>query len=331
MLSKVLANTLPALLVLPLVLPACYSSSDRIGGEAELVTGDAYEVAGKISLPRIEPQDRPDLQNVFDLSGSIVSGGEPHTEDAFASLAERGIKTIVSVDGKIPDAEAARRHGLRYVHVPIRYSGIEYDELVRLAKTFRELEAPFYVHCFHGKHRGPAAAAVGRVVLDGASRQRAVAEMRQWCGTSSSYSGLYASVASAPYPAAEETAVFRWSFPVAHPMSGFRESMVPISRAYDHLKSLAGRDWRVDPAHPDIDALNEAEILLESFRGSCELDEVATRPEDFRGWLTDSVRSGEKLIEELKRLREGRSAGATEAMRSIGASCQACHQAYRNS
>ena len=42
-------------------------------------------------------------------------------------IADMGVKTILSVDGKIPDAEEAAKYGIRYVHVPIRYGGITND------------------------------------------------------------------------------------------------------------------------------------------------------------------------------------------------------------
>ena len=72
-------------------------------------------------------------------------------------------------------------------------------------KTFRELDGPFYVHCFHGKHRGPAAAAaLGRIAVDGVPREQAIAEMRQWCGTSEKYEGLYRTIAEVLRPDAED-------------------------------------------------------------------------------------------------------------------------------
>ncbi len=324
---------LTGLVPLLFLFQACNSSVDAPGPERAEVK-DAYELAGTLELPAVAPEERDDLHNVFALSESIISGGEPHSDEALAHLAGMGVKTIVSVDGKVPDAEAAKRHGLRYVHVPIRYSGISEDELLALAKTFRELEVPFYVHCFHGRHRGPAAAAVGRLVCDGVSRERAVAEMRQWCGTSGSYTGLYEVVASRPLPSAEETAAFAWDFPEADPMEGFRESMVEVTRAHDNLKALAARDWEPDPEHPDLDALNEAEILVGLFRRGAELEEVQAQPEDYRRWMAESVQAGESLVEGLRASRGGdgvAGARAREALERISGSCQACHRAYRNS
>ena len=163
---------------------------------------DPYAAAMEVTLEERKPQEWDDLHNVYRLSENIISGAEPQGEEALKRISEMGVKTIVSVDGKVPDHETAAKYGMRYIHVPIHYSGISEDEMVRLAKAFRETEGPFFVHCFHGKHRGPAGAAVGRLVLDGISRGQAIAEMRQWCGTAAHYPGLYAVVATGEIPTA---------------------------------------------------------------------------------------------------------------------------------
>ena len=135
-------------------------------------TGTAYEAAALLRLPETPPENHPALHNVYALSENIISGGEPENEEAFRILQDMGVRTILSVDGKVPDAALAERYGMKYVHVPIQYKGITAAEVAQITKTFREQEGPFYVHCFHGKHRGPAAAAqLGRLVLDGIARE----------------------------------------------------------------------------------------------------------------------------------------------------------------
>jgi protein tyrosine phosphatase (PTP) superfamily phosphohydrolase (DUF442 family) len=300
-----------------------------------LEVSDAYELAGLETLPEVAPDASEGLHNLYHLSDSIISGSEPHGEEAFAELARLGVKTILSVDGKVPEAETAARHGLRYVHVPIRYNGIEDEELLQITKTFRELPGPFYVHCFHGKHRGPAAAAVGRVVLDGAERERVVAEMRQWCGTSKQYGGLFSTLASKPIPTLEQTSAYAFDFPAARPMQGFRQAMVEIPRLHDNLELLADNGWRVDPAHPDLEPLNEAQNLLEIFRQAAQLEEVAAHAADFRGWLSASIDANAELVTALEALaREprttAREAAALAAFEDVQAQCTACHRAYRN-
>ena len=297
------------------------------------IDGTAYETAMRVSLPPEDPEEFDGLHNVFRLSERIVSGSEPHGQAAFERISDMGVKTIVSVDGKIPDAEAAAALGMRYVHVPTQYKGMTKVELAELAKTFRELEGPFYVHCFHGKHRGPAAAAIGRIVLDGVDRQTAISEMRQYCGTSSSYEGLYRDVATAYLPSEKETDAMEFDFPAERVPKGVTGSMVAISRANDNLDLLAKRSFAADPEHPDLDAGNEAEQLLQAFESALTLDEVENGPRDYRGWFQDARDGSQALVESLRGLERGEVGSVERAglsWKAVKASCTDCHRVYRN-
>ena len=289
----------------------------------------AYEAAIRVSLPPESPEEFDGLHNVYHLSENIASGSEPHGIAALRTLAEMGIKTIISVDGKVPDDAAAEALGMRYVHIPIRYSGVSDDELAELAKTYRELEGPFYVHCFHGKHRGPAGAAVGRMVLDGTPRQNVIAEMRQYCGTSSKYEGLYRDIATARIPTADETRALEFDFAPARRPRGVVGVMVDLSRANDLVDELAKRDFAPDPDHPDVDARNEATKLAQSFEHALQLDEVKNGPRDLRAWFEDGRDGARALVRALEpdALALER---AHESWRAVQASCTACHLVYRN-
>ncbi len=317
----------------------CTSSSSQESMGATLAVddadADAYELAGRVSLPSTSPEELPGLHNVCHLSESVISGSEPQGEEAFRHLSELGVRTILSVDGKVPDQELAAKYGMRYVHAPIRYNGIEDEELLQIAKTFRELDGPFYVHCFHGKHRGPAAAAVGRIVIDGAERVRAVAEMRQWCGTSKKYKGLYETLAAHPIPGPEETAAYDWDFPADKPMRGLRSAMVDLARHFDMLEIAVLNDFEYDAEHPDVDAHNESLILRDLFEASLELDEIDQHPAEFRASLEDSFQASVRITELLRDLGEvqlqpsARDA-ALEAFEVIDQNCATCHKSYRN-
>jgi protein tyrosine phosphatase (PTP) superfamily phosphohydrolase (DUF442 family) len=293
----------------------------------------AWDIAGNTKLAKVEIQDFSDLHNVVKLSDNIISGSEPHGEAALKRIADMGVKTILSVDGKAPDAETAKKLGMRYVHVPIQYQGMTDAERLKIAKVFLELEGPFFVHCFHGNHRGPAAAAWGRVVLDGAERSQAVAEMRQWCGTSEKYRGLFQAVGKSAAPTAADLSGLAFDFPAKHEFSGFRQAMVEISRAFDHLKALKKRNWKVDPDHPDLVAANEARRLVQAFTAAGKLPEVEKRPEDFRKWNEKSLEWSEKLVKRLDRVAAGEKGardGATEAFKAVAERCDRCHGDYRN-
>ncbi len=297
------------------------------------IPGTAYEFAGEVELPEVEPKGTDGLHNVFHLSENIVSGSEPAGPAALQKLASMGIKTIISVDGKIPDAKAAAKLGMRYVHIPIQYKGITSEELINLSKTFRELQAPFYVHCFHGRHRGPAGAAVGRIVRDGLTRDLAIAEMRQYFGTSSKYEGLYRVIASGQIPTAEMTAASEYDFEAAHRPDGMVGVMIALSRAHDNVAMLSKREWKLDPQHPDVDAINEAQKLHDAYVLSLELPEVQEGPQDLREWFEESRDASLELIAELRTAHTGDAAAsgrAVDAFLALKADCSSCHRAYRN-
>src|ERR1019366_8057433 len=119
------------------------------------------------------------LHNVYRITDKLISGSSPVGDDGFRSLKELGIKTIISMDGARPDLDHARKYGLRYVHLPTGYDGISRPQILRLAKAVRDLQGPVYLHCLHGKHRGPAAAAAIHFCLDEkCSVEEAVAQMK---------------------------------------------------------------------------------------------------------------------------------------------------------
>jgi protein tyrosine phosphatase (PTP) superfamily phosphohydrolase (DUF442 family) len=311
---------------------------------------DAFESASEVQLPAQDPINESGLHNAFRLSKNVYSGAEPGSEEAFARLKQWGVKTVISVDGKAPEVETAARHGLRYVHLPLHYKGIEDEILARLVKTFREMPGPFYVHCFHGRHRGPAAAAVGRLVLDGASRETALAEMRQWCGTSSAYPGLYESIARAELPSVHQTTSLAWDFPSRHRVRAFRASMADLARCLDQLVLCRKQHWVAGPAHPDLEPAREAERMVELLRGISLLEEIRNSDADQHKWIANSLAAARDLAQAVSDVTDpsgpidvqadigsfdfflgsepdGR---AQEALNRLSSNCTACHRANRN-
>jgi protein tyrosine phosphatase (PTP) superfamily phosphohydrolase (DUF442 family) len=118
------------------------------------------EAGGAVAGPQPVTNAPPGLSNVFRLTPRVLSGSFPVGDAAFAWLAAQGIKTIVSVDGPRPDVKAARRHGLSYVHLPVGYDRVPTNRVAELVKLAATLPGPFYVHCHHGQHRSPVAAAI---------------------------------------------------------------------------------------------------------------------------------------------------------------------------
>jgi protein tyrosine phosphatase (PTP) superfamily phosphohydrolase (DUF442 family) len=268
------------------------------------------------------------LHNFFKLSEKVYSAASPESEADFVALAAVGVKVIVSVDGSRPFVESAERHGLRYVHLPIGYDGITDEQALRLTKCFTSLEGPFLVHCHHGKHRGPAAATIARIVLDHATPEQAVAEMKR-AGTDPKYKGLYAVPASFHMPSADVLAKVPAEFPSVAAVPGMQQAMVEADQKWERMKSVRVAKWSTPKDHPDVDPPHEGVMIAEWFRELARRPDLASKPADFRAWLADVENAGWELEKALKPGAVD-SAAAEAAFDRAQRACSACHAAYRD-
>ena len=310
-----------------LLLTACTADPVMPSATPLDLAGSAYEAAGSLRLSDRAAEDWPDLENVFHLSGQIHSGGEPLGERAFARLAAWGVRTVISVDGGAPDHGTARAHGMQTVHIPVQYRGLSGQRMAELVKAFRQLEGPFYVHCFHGRHRGPAAAAIGRIVLDGAPREQVIAEMRQWCGTSPSYESLFRCVATGAIPDEASSEAYPFDFPHTAAPDNLQSWMASITRSYEYLEGRASAGFVPDPDHPDLDPVREARRVSQAFEACLSLEEVRVSPPDHMRRMRGALASSRAL---LAAIEGGDPVRADGALGTLSGNCSACHRVYRN-
>jgi hypothetical protein len=277
--------------------------------------------------------EAPGLHNVYRITDTLFSGSSPEGDAGFRSLQNLGVKTVLSVDGARPDVELAHKYGLRYVHLPIGYDGVPREQALRIAKAIRDLPGPFYIHCHHGKHRGPAAAAVAHLCLDArCGVEAAVAEMRR-AGTDPRYKGLYETPKRLHRPTAADLDRVPADFPEVAPVAALAQVMVGVDERWDNLKLVEAAGWRVPPDHPDLDPPHEALQLLEQYREAARLPQVKERPDDFRRWLADAEGAAEELEGVLRRGKERTTVdamAAERAFRMVEAACTRCHARYRD-
>jgi len=251
----------------------------------------------------------------------------PQGDAAFDALRDLGVRTIISVDGATPDVERARARGMRYVHVPVGYDGIRPDAAATLARAARDLPGPIYLHCHHGKHRGPAACALIAVALGRMSQEEGEAFLRL-AGTSPDYPGLYASVASGRPLSDRELDSVPPSFPEIAPRPAFVQAMSMIQDAYDHLVEIRDAGWTVPPHHPDLVPAAEAARLENLLRGLLEDEETRRRPEAFRQLMAASQSAAAAL--EAAIVSAAPAGELTARLSAVGATCRDCHVPYRN-
>jgi protein tyrosine phosphatase (PTP) superfamily phosphohydrolase (DUF442 family) len=264
------------------------------------------------------------IENFFALSTNFYSGGSPEGDEGFQTLRKLGIKTIITVDGAQPDVDRAHAYGFRYVHLPHGYDGIPAQTQLQLIKAAEMVEGPVFIHCHHGKHRGPVAAAV----ICMAEKNWTPAEAEAWlhaAGTGTNYQGLYATVRDFKSPSVEAVKETPANFSEARKVSGLVDSMVSIDETFDRLKTL-----RASPVstRPDNHLLNEATLLREHFREAQRLADSKKRGEQFIKEL--AAAENEATAFETALTSSSEPAVVERAFSSLANSCVACHKTHRD-
>lgn len=279
------------------------------------------------SLAMDKPTELPGLHNVVAYTPMLLSGAQPDGPKAFETLANMGVRTIISVDGSRPDVDSAAAFGIRYVHLPIGYDGIDETRKLELARAVAELEGPIYLHCHHGKHRSAGAAAAAAVSLGQLDNATATARMKV-SGTAANYKGLWACASDTRPVAKSELAKASNAFPSVWKTSGMVDGMVAIDATNDELKAIEKASWGVPTSHPDLVPTSVAGNLEGQLRGLLDDPETLAKPQDFRDLLIASasaaaaLESGlaaKKTPEELSGLFKG-----------VAQSCKDCHSKYRD-
>jgi len=280
------------------------------------------ESGGKAEPIHLEKLEAPGLSNVLRATGKIISGSEPHGDEGFASLEKLGVKTIVSVDGARPDVEAAHAHGLKYVHIPIGYDGVPASAGAALTRLAREINGPIYIHCHHGQHRGPAAAAIA-CIASGQLDKPAAIEILRTAGTDKNYQGLWRDVESFVPPASD--AELPELVEVAE-VGSLAAAMAQLDRHFDNLKLCRAAKWQTPADHADLVPAQEALIVKEGLREAAR----QLGPEHdarFREWLAEAEQLADKLETAL---RATPPVDVEPEYARLEQSCKQCHKAYRN-
>ncbi len=263
--------------------------------------------------------DNHHLHNLWQLSTRVYSGSEPDSPQAFEELAKLGVTTIVSVDGIAPSVELAKKHGMRYVHIPIGYDGIDPKSSASLTRVAREVTGKIYVHCHHGKHRGPAAAAILCRADDGRSAPEAE-KILQVAGTGKEYTGLWRDVAQfrVPDPKAPLPELVAQA-----PVESLAAMMAKIDRTFDRLKLFQQHEWKPLADQPDLSTDHEVLQLKELFTEVLR----ASQAETYKTSMQQTLETIDQLQSQLSRKAFKELDGT---MRQISSQCVACHERHRN-
>ncbi len=261
------------------------------------------------------------LHNLFLVRDGIYSGGSPEGDAGFAELQKLGIRTIITVDGAQPDVSRAKQLGMRYVHLPIGYDGIPQAQAERIAKAVRDLPKPIYIHCHHGKHRGPAAVAAALLCTDPSYTNEDATEWMKLAGTDPKYRGLIELPQRLKRPSPEELDRVESHFPSSATVPDFITLMVKVDERHDALKASQKQQWTTgEPTH-------DAVLLAEHFRESLRTPDAMQKGTHLQKLLQQAEQDAEELHEALQKKDAAR---ANAAFTRIASGCSNCHKAHRD-
>lgn len=277
-----------------------------------------------------KPRNYQGLHNVVAYFKNYWSGSSPDGDTGFDELKAMGVKTIISVDGAAPDVEAAKRRGIRYIHLPIGYNGFDDKRKMELVRATRDAmnQGPVYIHCHHGKHRSAGAAGAVAVSLGWGTPEEMVERMKV-SGTAPGYKGLYACTTSATVVNKAAIDAVPANFPEVSKPEGFVAGMVEIDEVFEQLKAIEKAGWVTPKDHPDLVPVAEAGRLADLFRVSMETKRVQREPADFSEMMLKNGAQSQTL-EDLLLAEPIDVKKLSEQFKQIDATCKACHVKYRD-
>ena len=184
------------------------------------------------------------------------------------------------------------------------------------------LEKPIFVHCHHGKHRGPSAAAL-LAMMSGACGKGDAMTILQLCGTNQKYSGLWDSVRNYEAPTQR---ILLPSLNSRENIDPATASMVRLGEVMDNLSVLQKAGGKVDSGL-SVGEVTELTVLLHEELREFKRLASSDRPAEFSRYLDDILKSSKILVKVLDVRDVDR---VSILMKDIRQNCSSCHQKFRN-
>ena len=131
------------------------------------------------SVPWAESVQVQGLPNLYQVSDSLYRGAQP-TAGGLAQLRTLGVKTVINLRESNGDAARLAESGVAYEHIPMSAFFVKDDDVVHFLRVAgRPDHGPVFVHCQRGADRTGLMCAVYRIVVQGWTKDEALAEMTQ--------------------------------------------------------------------------------------------------------------------------------------------------------
>jgi protein tyrosine phosphatase (PTP) superfamily phosphohydrolase (DUF442 family) len=266
------------------------------------------------------------MVNMLQVAPGLWTGSRPRGAADFQALSDLGIRMAISVDSGRPDLDNARAFGIQYVHIPLGYGGVSRDQQIQLALALSKGDGAIYLHCHHGRHRAPTAAALALYSLGRTSRQSALAILDR-AGTSDGYSGLRACVREARPVSSSDLDSCAMALPESVAVADFVASMVKLDDLIDQLAVIHDLGKPAEASRPPATALVDASSLADLFRVLQE--EASSRPNgNAMVPVLREIGSDADLLDQQVERKDW--AAASISLKRIAHGCMTCHRRFRD-
>jgi len=126
-----------------------------------------------------QPADLAGAPNLHRITPTLYRSAQP-TREGFANLSQRlGIKSVVSLRAFHADDVLAGGLDLRLTRIPIHTWHIEDEDVIAALRAVikGQSRGPVLIHCQHGSDRTGLISALYRVIVEGWSKDQALATM----------------------------------------------------------------------------------------------------------------------------------------------------------
>lgn len=286
---------------------------------------DKPTTTAKSSLPEgMQRRTVEGIENFIQVSDRVYSGGEPN-QAGLEYLKSIGITLLLSVDGLSPDRAAAEKLGLKYVHVPMGYDGIHSAEMQDFVTLMAHYRGKIFVHCHHGKHRGPAAVAACLVISKEMTKDQAT-QFMHGAGTSKDYIGLWKSIEELDATQYEPQDFSKLL--LAKPDKSLAQWMAELDRAWEIIQ--------FEQKNPQASlSAEQLTLIAEAFRESSRLAKKAPENEygdqAGREYVVHGLEESAKETQTILELSQAQAhEKARDFIKSLAKKCTECHAQYRN-
>lgn len=115
-------------------------------------------------------------KNYYLVSSDIWRSGQP-TREEFEALSRAGLKSVLNLRHNHRDDDLVAGLPLKLYQIPLKAGSLTRDDLLTALRICRDAEKPLLIHCWHGSDRTGAVVAACRIVFEGWSVDRAIAEL----------------------------------------------------------------------------------------------------------------------------------------------------------